>query len=58
MNKTIEELAKDARREYHREWCKKNKDKVRAINRRYWEKRAAALAATQVKERNNDESND
>ena len=38
---TIEEMAKQERREYYRQWRAKNKDKVREINRRYWEKRAA-----------------
>ena len=28
------------RREYQREWRKANPDKVRATNRRYWEKKA------------------
>ena len=57
MDRTIEELARAARREYHKEWYKKNKDKVAAINRRYWEKKAAARLAEQQKV-NDDESND
>ena len=32
--------AKDERNRYQREWRAKNKDKVRAINARYWAKRA------------------
>lgn len=33
--------AKEARREYMRAWNAANKDKVKAKNARYWEKRAA-----------------
>ena len=32
-----------ARREYKREWNRKNADKVRAAQRRYWEKRARMI---------------
>ena len=39
------EQAQQARREYRREWQRKNRDKVRAYNERYWNKRAAAKAA-------------
>lgn len=35
-----------ARAEYLRDWRKRNPDKVKAYNRRYWEKRAAAARAT------------
>ena len=38
---SLEELAREERREYFRQWRSKNKDKVRESNRRYWEKRAA-----------------
>lgn len=36
------ERAKEARRAYRREWNRKNKDKVKAAQARYWEKKAAA----------------
>lgn len=36
------EAARKEQREYMREWRAKNKDRVRANNQRYWEKRAAA----------------
>lgn len=36
------EAAKEARRAYKREWNRKNKDKVKAANERYWMKKAAA----------------
>lgn len=34
----LSESAKQARREYKREWRAKNKEKVKEANRRYWEK--------------------
>lgn len=34
------ESAREARREYMREWRAKNGDKIRESNRRYWERRA------------------
>lgn len=39
------EQAKEARRAYRREWNRKNKDKVRAAQNRYWERRAQAQRA-------------
>ena len=58
MNPTaqIEEQARAARVAYFREWRKKNPDKVKENNRRYWEKRSARLAAE--KEANNGAKND
>lgn len=38
--KTMQEIAKGVQREYQREWRRKNPDKVREKNRRYWEKKA------------------
>lgn len=35
------EQAKEARRAYKREWAKKNRDKVKAAQERYWTKKAA-----------------
>ena len=40
----IDELTLEARRRYYREWRKKNPDKVRANNKRYWAKKAKLLA--------------
>lgn len=37
---TMTEAAKEARRAYKREWNRKNKDRVKAAQMRYWEKRA------------------
>ena len=39
------EEAKQARLAYRREWQRKNRDKVKAYNERYWEKKAAAQKA-------------
>lgn len=34
-----EELVKKLRNEYFRNWRKNNKDKVKAINQKYWKKK-------------------
>ena len=36
----LEELARAEQRKYKAEWRSKNKDKVRATNKKYWAKRA------------------
>ena len=41
------EAAREARRAYKREWNRKNRDKVAAAQRRYWEKKAQAAAQDQ-----------
>lgn len=38
----MNEQAKAARRAYKREWAKRNPEKVKAQQERYWEKKAAA----------------
>lgn len=43
--KQLDEQARAARAEYFREWRRKNPDKVRENNRKYWQRRAARLAA-------------
>ena len=35
------EEAKKARREYRKQWYEANRDKVKAYNERYWEKKAS-----------------
>ena len=40
-----QELKREARREYMREWRKKNPEKVQAAQERYWAKKAAEIAA-------------
>ena len=39
-SKEIRDEAQAAQREYARAWRRKNPDKVREINRRYWERKA------------------
>lgn len=46
-NSTMSEAAKAAQKEYQKKWRAKNREKVAAINQRYWEKKAAAIAAEQ-----------
>ena len=43
----IEEMARQERLEYFKKWRAANKDKVRATNQRYWEKRALSKAKQQ-----------
>lgn len=33
---TVEEKIKKAKNQYQKEWRSKNKEKVKAINKRYW----------------------
>ena len=40
----MSEQAREAQREYNREWSRKNPEKVKAKNKKYWERRAARLA--------------
>ena len=42
--KRLDEQARAARAEYFREWRRKNPDKVRENNRKYWQRRAARMA--------------
>lgn len=37
------ELIREARREYDRQWRKKNPEKVKAKNRRFWERKALEM---------------
>lgn len=37
--------AVEARRAYKREWARRNPDKVKAAQQRYWEKKAAQMQA-------------
>lgn len=45
----MQELKKQARREYIREWRKRNPEKVQAAQERYWAKKAAEIAAKREK---------
>lgn len=40
----LTESAKELRRAYRREWYQANRDKVKAAQQRYWERKAAKLA--------------
>lgn len=40
---SMSEEARELRRAYNREWARKNKDRRNAINRAYWERKAAKL---------------
>lgn len=46
----MDQAAIEARRKYHREWQRKNAEKVKAYKERYWEKKAAAAAAADQEE--------
>ena len=43
----IQELVREERRRYAREWRKKNPEKVRAANQRYWERKVKARLAAE-----------
>lgn len=43
----MNDKAKEMRREYKRQWNRKNKDKVRAAQERYWSRKAAATEQEQ-----------
>lgn len=49
-NMGMTEQAKAARREYKREWNRKNPEKVREAQERYWNRKAAAQAQAQEEE--------
>ena len=40
----IDDLARQALNEYHKQWREQNKDKAREIQKRYWRKKALAIA--------------
>lgn len=44
------EQALQARREYRRKWARENRDKVRAHQERYWQKKADQQAAAAGKQ--------
>lgn len=47
INEQLEELAREIQREYLREWRKRNPDKVREYNKRYWRKKALEMLKEQ-----------
>ena len=40
-NQSTDKITREARNQYYREYRAKNREKIRAINKRYWERRAA-----------------
>ena len=46
----MNEKAKEARRAYKREWNRRNRDKVKAAQERYWNRRAEAAQDQQQTE--------
>ena len=51
----MNEKAKELRREYKREWNRKNRDKVQAAQKRYWERKAARMTDDQTTTTNTQE---
>lgn len=45
----------EAKRAYFKEWRAKNKDKVKAMNKRYWAKRAERIAIERKGEQQNEQ---
>ncbi len=48
----MNEAAKEARRAYRREWQRKNPDKVRAYQERYWSRKAAEKQQSDLQDQN------
>lgn len=48
----MSEEARLKRNAYLREWRKKNKDKVKEINKRYWERKAKITDSEEIKQCN------
>lgn len=49
MTANEQELIKQAKRAYKKEWRAKNKDKIKAANERYWLKKAQRAQSEQAK---------
>lgn len=52
QQKTVEEIAREERLAYFREWRANNKDKVKKHNATYWEKRAKRIIAEREAKQN------
>lgn len=48
----LSEAANEARKEYRRKWQREHPEKVREYTRRYWEKKAAEIQASEAAEQN------
>ncbi len=51
------EKASEFKRAYHREWRRKNRDKVRAAQQRYWVKKMREFEAQQQATRDSEAKN-
>lgn len=49
----LSEAAKAARREYKNAWARRNRDKVRQQQHRYWERKAAAQRSAGERDQQN-----
>jgi hypothetical protein len=52
---TLDQLVRDEKARLLREWRSNNPDKVRAANKRYWEKRVLRLKSVETEGECNDE---
>ena len=52
QQKSVEEIAREERLAYFREWRANNKDKVKKHNATYWEKRATRIIAEREAKQN------
>lgn len=43
MENNLSDKAKEARNAYYRQYRAKNRERIRSINKRYWEKKADAV---------------
>ena len=48
MQNTDNEKIREVKREYYREWRAKNPDKVKAIQARFWAKKAAEMRSVSI----------
>ena len=46
----MSEAARAAQLQYKRNWNRKNREKVRAYNEKYWERKAAEMAMAEPKQ--------
>ena len=44
MLSNTNDIVRALKRQYMKEWRSKNKDKIRAYNQKYWERKAKALS--------------
>lgn len=48
-NKELHDLARKLKNQKSKEWARKNKDKIKEINKRYWLKKAKRILAEENK---------